>query len=62
MDDKSSFTVERILRAEAPIRAAMKADTMLENGDMDGVATWRRVVKAGEEMLDTRPPPRQRQH
>ncbi len=40
---------------EAPICSAMKADAMLENGDMDGAATWRRVVKAVEALLDTEP-------
>ena len=40
---------------EAPIHAAMKADDMLEKGDMDGAAVWRRIVKATEELLSTRP-------
>ncbi len=40
--------------AEAPIHAAMKADAMLDKGDMDGAATWRRVIKAVEEMLATK--------
>ncbi len=34
----------------------MKADAMLEKGDRDGVATWRRVVRAVEELLRERPP------
>ncbi len=28
---------------DAPIEAAMKADAMLEKGDLDGLAVWRRV-------------------
>ncbi len=40
---------------EAPIHAAMKADAMLERGDMDGRAVWLRVVRAVKELLDTKP-------
>ncbi len=39
--------------AEAPIQAAMKADAMLDKGDMDGRAVWLRVVRAVEELLAT---------
>ena len=35
------------------IHAAMKADVLLEEGDMGGAATWRRVIKAIEELLAT---------
>ncbi len=28
---------------------------MLERGDLDGRAVWRRILKAVEELLDTRP-------
>ena len=41
--------------AEAPIHAAMKADAMLDKGDMDGKAVWLRVVKAIEELLRNGP-------
>ncbi len=34
----------------------MRADAMLEKGDMDGAATWRRIVKAVEELLATEGP------
>ena len=30
----------------AAIQAAMKADTMLDRGDLDGAAVWRRIVVA----------------
>jgi hypothetical protein len=36
---------------EAPIHAAMRADEMLENGDMGGKAVWVRIMKAVEELL-----------
>ena len=40
---------------EAPIHAAMQADAMLDEGDLDGAAVWRRIVAATEELLRTKP-------
>ena len=40
---------------EAPIHAAMKADAMLERGDLDGQRVWLRIVKAVETLVETRP-------
>ncbi len=40
---------------EAPIHAAMQADAMLDKGDLDGAAVWRRIVEAINELLSTRP-------
>ncbi len=34
----------------AAIEAAMKADAMLDKGDLDGAAVWRRIVAAINEM------------
>ena len=31
---------------DAPIHAAMRADAMLEAGDLDGYAVWRRILGA----------------
>ncbi len=31
---------------DAPIQAAMRADAMLDKGDVDGYAVWKRVLKA----------------
>ncbi len=36
--------------------AAQRADELLEAGDLDGTATWRRIVKAVETLGDTSPP------
>ncbi len=41
---------------DAPIQAAMKADAMLEKGDLDGYAVWKRIVKAVEELLSKERP------
>ena len=35
---------------DAVIEAAMKADQMLEAGDLDGLATWNRILRAIEEL------------
>ena len=36
---------------DAPIQAAMRADAMLDKGDLDGYAVWKRIVKAVGELL-----------
>ncbi len=41
---------------EAPIHAAMKADELLEAGDLVGKAVWVRIAKAVEELLSEEPP------
>ncbi len=40
---------------DAPIEAAMRADAMLEAGDLDGYAVWKWVLKAVEELQGTVP-------
>ena len=39
----------------APVEAAMRADAVLEGGDVGGYAAWQRVVKAVEELLRAKP-------
>ncbi len=41
--------------AEAPIHAAMQADELLDKGDLDGTAVWRRIVSAINELLAGKP-------
>ena len=36
---------------DATIEDAMRADAMLEKGDLDGYAAWKRIVRAVGEML-----------
>ncbi len=48
--------------ADAPIQAAMRADAMLDKGDLDGVAVWRRIIKAVEELQGTDPKPGEAVH
>ena len=39
---------------DAPIQAAMKADAMLDKGDLDGAAAWRRITPSNTHMQLTR--------
>ncbi len=41
---------------DAPIEAAMRADELAEDGDLEGRAVWLRVVKAIEELLSEERP------
>ncbi len=40
---------------DAPIHAAMRADAMLEKGDLDGYAVWRRILRAVEVLQRVEP-------
>ncbi len=40
----------------------MRADAMLEKGDLDGRAVWWRIVKAVEELQRETPHPGEQQH
>ena len=41
---------------DAPIHAAMRADELLEAGDMDGKAVWLQITKAIDELLSNERP------
>ena len=40
---------------DATIHAAMRADELLAQGDLDGAGTWRRVLAAVKELERTEP-------
>ncbi len=40
---------------DAPIEAAMRADAMLDKGDVDGYAAWKRILRAVEDLQGTAP-------
>ena len=40
---------------DAPIHAAMRADAMLEKGDLDSDAAWKRILRAVGELPGTVP-------
>ncbi len=40
---------------DAPIHAAMRTGAMLEAGDLDGYAVWKRILRAVEELQGIEP-------
>ena len=46
----------------AAIEAAMKADAMLDEGDLDGAAVWRQIVTAINELQRAEPAMGERRH
>ena len=42
---------------DAPLQAAMRADELLDKGDLEGCAVFKRVLRAVEEMLSKERPP-----
>ncbi len=42
---------------DAPVHAAMRADELLDKGDLDGYAVWKRILRAVEELQGTAPKP-----
>ena len=40
---------------QATLAAAMRADELLDAGDLDGAATWRKIIKAIEVMQAIEP-------
>ncbi len=47
---------------DAPIHDAMRADELLEAGDLEGCAVWRRILVAVEELQGTAPKPGEALH
>ncbi len=47
---------------DAPIQAAMRADELLEAGDLDGLAVWRQIVAAVNEIQREETLAGERQH
>ena len=41
---------------DAPILATMRADELMDTGDMEGRAVWLRIVKAIEELMSKERP------
>ena len=47
---------------DAPIHAAMRADELLAAGDLEGIAVWKAIIRAIDELLTTEPPTNGRLH
>ena len=48
--------------ADAEFEAAMRVDAMIERGDPEGLAVWKRIIKAVDELLAQAPPRRSHLH
>ncbi len=46
----------------APGHAAMRADAMLDKGDLGAYAVWKRILKVIEELQGTKPKPGEAVH
>ncbi len=40
---------------DAATEAAMRADELLDEGDMEGCAAWKRIMRAAEDLLAMKP-------
>ncbi len=47
---------------DASIEAAMRANAMLDKGDLDGYAAWKRILRAVEELQGAAPKPGEAVH
>ena len=47
---------------DAPIESAMRADAMIEKGDLAGYAVWKRILRAVEGLQETVPKPGEAVH
>ncbi len=47
---------------DARVHTAMNADAMLEAGDLDGLAIWKRILKAVEDLQAKEPKPGEAVH
>lgn len=58
ISDEEINTAARLLMDqhgdEADLRAAERADYLLEHADMEGAAVWQRIVKAVQELKEKR--------
>ena len=59
---RSAQTLVKHHGADAPIHAAMRADAMLNKGDLGGYAVWKRIVKAVEKLQTAEPKPGEAVH
>jgi hypothetical protein len=59
MDDRDIWRSAKVLidqhGDDAAIHAAMRADELLDDGDMESAATWRRVIQAIKDLETMEP-------
>ncbi len=54
---RSAYVLIREHGKDAAIEAAVRADAMLEKGDLYGLAAWKRIVRAVGEIQRTKQAP-----
>ncbi len=59
---RSAQTLIKQHGEDAPIEAAIRADAMLEKGDLDGCAVWKRILRAVEKLQGAAPKPGEAVH
>ncbi len=59
---RSANTLVKQHGQDAPVHAAMRADAILEAGDLEGYAVWKRILRAVEELRSTAPKPGEAVH
>jgi hypothetical protein len=52
---RSAYLLVKQHGEDAPIHAAMRVDAMLDAGDLEGYAVWKRILRAVEELQGTAP-------
>ncbi len=52
---RSAQVLVRRCGEDAPIEAAMRADAMLDKGDLDGFSVWKRILWAVGELQRVEP-------
>ena len=59
IDDRDIWRAAKLLidkhGENAGIEASMRADAMLDQGDLDGKAVWLRILEAVKELQNTKP-------
>jgi len=59
VDDEDIYTAANLLIRQhgvtADIAAAQRIDELVERGDLDGAAVWRRIRRAVKEIANTEP-------
>jgi hypothetical protein len=60
MDDRDIYASANLMirrfGEDATIEAAKRADELLETGDLEGQAVWKRIIKAIKELQSTEKP------
>ncbi len=51
-----AYHVQVVRTVDAPIHTAMRADELLEHGDLDGQEVWKTIIDVLDELLSEKVP------